>query len=140
MLLQRCWIADGTRLGSDEGARLADHVNLPGKNKTSGRRGRSSTISIFYLIQPNSEIYFLSSVGVEFEGVDGVLGVFVGLSPSRIPSLKLFTPAPNPRIISGIFLPPKKSTITRRITSKCHGAKPSINHLLSMFPRPRHSA
>jgi hypothetical protein len=109
---------------------------------TKTKRAATAAARQNFQVLPNPrEIrnYFRSSVGV-FDVALGLLGVFVGVSPSRIPSLKLFTPAPNPRIISGIFLPPKKSTITRRITSKCHGAKPSINHLLSKFPGPRYGA
>ena len=39
------------------------------------------------------------------------------LRTSFIPSLKLFTPLPRPRISSGIFLPPKSSSTTRATMS-----------------------
>jgi hypothetical protein len=122
-------------VASVAGSRLAEPVNLSRQKK---RAAIAAARQEFQVLSDLLEIenYFRSSVGV-FDVALGLLGVLVGASPSRIPSLKLFTPAPNPRIISGIFLPPKKSTITRRITSKCHGAKPSINHLLSKFPGPR---
>jgi hypothetical protein len=87
------------------------------QNKTSGHRGRSSAIFSF-LNSSEIEIYFLSSVGAELEGVDGVLGVVGGVVPSPcIPSLKLRTPAPSPRITSGIFFPPKiKRTMAKTIS------------------------
>jgi hypothetical protein len=99
---------------------------LAGRSRKSfGKKTKRAAIAAArhhfqFLSDPTQiEIYFLSSVGAEFDGVDGVLGVVGGVVPSPcIPSLKLRTPAPNPRITSGIFFPPKNKSTTAKTISQ----------------------
>ena len=70
--------------------------------------------------------YFLAeSAGASISSFALLISSFASFTPS----LKLFTPFPNPRINSGIFLPPKRRRITRAIMihSEPLGKKPNNN-------------
>lgn len=81
--------------------------------------------------------YFFSSVAVEAGGAGVAAGGFAGGFAAGvfgwlfIPSLKLRMPSPSPRITSGIFLPPKSSTITAKMIIRWNGLNASITHLPS---------
>src|SRR5205807_3258541 len=61
--------------------------------------------------------YFFSSAGLSAGGVGDCAGG-VGCDAPDMPSLKLRMPSPNPFMISGMRLPPKKIRITARTTSQ----------------------
>lgn len=73
--------------------------------------------------------YFFSSVGVEGGGFVAGFGFGFGFGWSpRMPSLNSRTPCPRPRITSGILRPPKSTSTTTAIISKCIGLS-HIEHL-----------
>src|SRR5260370_21212397 len=62
--------------------------------------------------------YLFSSAGLSSGGGAGACAGGVGCDAPDIPSLKLRMPSPNPFIISGMRLPPKKIRITARTMSQ----------------------
>src|ERR1700682_5574707 len=94
------------------------HDEIPGGNKKGGHTGRP-----FSNREESSALlvrYFFSSAGFSAGGGAGVCAGGAGVCEAPdMPSLKLRIPSPNPFMISGIRLPPKKIRITARTTSHC---------------------
>jgi hypothetical protein len=93
--------------------------------KRAARKGRSSEIQLIQIFVAVPAGYFFSSVGGGGAAIAGGAagvggGVVAGVSP-RMPSLKLRTPSPIPRMNSGIFFVPNSNTTTTAMISRCHG-------------------
>src|SRR5437899_11325233 len=72
--------------------------------------------------------YFFSSTGLSAGGAGDCAGG-VGCDAPDMPSLKLRMPSPNPFMISGMRLPPKKIRITARTTSQRKMLNSPMNRL-----------
>ncbi|SRR6266480_3046940 len=73
----------------------------------------------FLNLEGTSQRYFFSSAGFSAGGGAGVCAGGAGVCETPdMPSLKLRIPSPNPFMISGIRLPPKKISMTARTTSQ----------------------
>lgn len=114
--------------------------NLRGARKRKRRpRGRRHNASDFEFRGTQTRRYFFSSVAGEAGGAGVAAGGLAGGFAAGvfgcglfIPSLKLRMPSPSPRITSGIFLPPKSSTMIASTINQWIGLNSPISHLPSI--------
>jgi hypothetical protein len=94
-------------------------------------------------IRTKSARYFFSSVvtdggGAVAVGAAGVAAGGCGGGSPRMPSLNSRTPCPSPFIISGIFLPPKRTSTTTARIKRCIGLSNIETYLSHPANRARH--
>ncbi len=97
-----CWMAYGKKCSVQN--KKGGHTGRPSSNREETAAPRR---------------YFFSSAGFSAGGGAGACAGGAGVCEvPDMPSLKLRMPSPNPFIISGIRLPPKKMSMTARTTSQ----------------------